>query len=212
MRDAIELGNPLLDEWWRIYGERRRDPFEEFGLEEGHRVLVERMRSREESRRRWAWGVPNEAVLDAIAEWGPVVEVGAGTGYWARLLSDRGVDVVACDVRPPPHPENGYHGDDAVPFFDVRAVGPEFAASHRDRTLLICWPPYDDPLAADAVEAHGGERLVYVGEGEGGCTADDRFFHVLDRDFRLVREMRVPRWDWVRDGAFFYCRVNPCGI
>jgi hypothetical protein len=32
-----------------------------------------------------------------------VVEVGAGTGYWAALLRARGVDVVAYDVRPPQH-------------------------------------------------------------------------------------------------------------
>lgn len=31
----------------------------------------------------------------------PVVEMGAGTGYWAALLQQRGVDVVALDRHPP---------------------------------------------------------------------------------------------------------------
>jgi hypothetical protein len=47
--------------------------------------------------------VPTEPALGAIAEASPhgVVEVGAGTGYWARLLHDCGVDVVAYDLAPP---------------------------------------------------------------------------------------------------------------
>ena len=47
------------------------------------------------------FGVPNEAALALVAKYGPLVEVGAGTGYWAALLRARGVDVDAYDVQPP---------------------------------------------------------------------------------------------------------------
>ena len=52
--------------------------------------------------RRYAYGIPTTEALDAVAAAAPsgIVEVGAGTGYWARLLHDRGVEVVA--LRPPP--------------------------------------------------------------------------------------------------------------
>lgn len=49
----------------------------------------------------YAFGVPTDAALDAIAARGPVVELGAGTGYWAALLRQAGCDVVAYDITPP---------------------------------------------------------------------------------------------------------------
>ena len=46
-----------------------------------------------------SWAVPSAEALEVIAQvsGGRVVEVGAGTGYWAWLLTRRGVDVVAVD-------------------------------------------------------------------------------------------------------------------
>ncbi len=46
---------------------------------------------------RYGFSVPTDEALQLIASVSPqwVVEVGAGTGYWARLLNDVGVDVVA---------------------------------------------------------------------------------------------------------------------
>jgi hypothetical protein len=35
--------------------------------------------------------------LAAIARYAPIVEMGAGTGYWARCLRERGIDAVAYD-------------------------------------------------------------------------------------------------------------------
>jgi hypothetical protein len=48
-----------------------------------------------------AWAVPSEAALNRILECGPVVEVGAGTGYWAALLANRGGNIIAYDIAPP---------------------------------------------------------------------------------------------------------------
>jgi hypothetical protein len=45
--------------------------------------------------RLYAFAAPNEAALCALAALGPLVEVGAGAGYWARLLKMRGAQVGA---------------------------------------------------------------------------------------------------------------------
>lgn len=50
---------------------------------------------------KYAFAVPNERALQVIAYYSPVVEVGAGTGYWAGLLRKRGVEVIAVDIAPP---------------------------------------------------------------------------------------------------------------
>ena len=54
----------------------------------------------EEAQEKYAWAIPNEKALMAISEFAPIIEMGAGAGYWARLLRDRGVEIEAydCDV------------------------------------------------------------------------------------------------------------------
>ena len=56
--------------------------------------------------------IPTEGALQAIADLKmPVVEVGCGSGYWARLLRGRGVDVLAYDLHPPKPLETGASSD-----------------------------------------------------------------------------------------------------
>ena len=47
----------------------------------------------------FAFGVPSEEICEAIAAHTPIVELGAGTGYWAAMLARRGADVPAFDCR-----------------------------------------------------------------------------------------------------------------
>ena len=53
-------------------------------------------------RRMYAWSVPCEEALRSIAQASPngVLELGAGTGYWASLLRSRGVPVACYDRVP----------------------------------------------------------------------------------------------------------------
>lgn len=48
---------------------------------------------------RFAWAVPTDEAILAIAELGPIVEIGAGTGYWAWLLEQAGAEVLAFDAE-----------------------------------------------------------------------------------------------------------------
>jgi hypothetical protein len=129
---------------------------------------------------RYAWSIPSPGDMqwlkDLLGEQG-VVEVGAGSGYWAWQMAQSGIDTVAYDPHPP-GPENRfathrmYH---PVGDRDHSAV-----EQHPDRALLLCWPPYASDMAELALKAYGGDVLIYVGEAAGGCTADDGFFGLLD--------------------------------
>jgi len=46
---------------------------------------------------KYAWAIPDERALKICSEFGPIIEVGAGKGYWAWLLKQRGVDIIAFD-------------------------------------------------------------------------------------------------------------------
>ena len=50
--------------------------------------------------RLYSFATPTPPALDLLASLGDIVEVGAGTGYWAAALRARGVGVLAFDIAP----------------------------------------------------------------------------------------------------------------
>ena len=138
---------------------------------------------RAESIARFGFAIPSDEALEAIARCSPhgVVEVGAGTGYWAAVLQQRGVDVVAFDIEPAPSSKNPWFAG-AHPWHPVDQGDHHVVEGHSERTLLIVWPTKNEIWAAAAAEEYhavGGQCLVFVGEGPGGRTGDDAFHAVL---------------------------------
>ena len=131
---------------------------------------------------RYAFAIPTDQALDGIRLRSPggVVEIGAGTGYWARALDQRGVDVEAFDIEPAPSPANTWFAG-TPPWYPVQRADHNVAGDRPGRTLLIVWPTKNEVWASAAVERYfeaGGACVAYVGEGPGGHTGDD-VFHAL---------------------------------
>ena len=170
----------------------------------------------------FSFAIPNKPALEAIARYGPVVELGAGTGYWCKLLRDRGVDVVAYDLHPPT-------ADLANRFFSQSHAevleGDEqvlAGGNHADRTLFLCWPNNDvaaDDWDARCLKLYGGGTVVHVGElrghsrvpigaplaqadGEGapsGVTTSLACQLALEKGFELVETVGLPNWHFTSD-------------
>jgi hypothetical protein len=157
--------------------------------------------------RRYAFGVPNRAALEAIARHAPIVELGAGTGYWAYLLRNRGVDIVAYDLAPPDRVPNAYKFEPRT-WTEVLPGGVEVLAQHAGRALFLCWPGYRDTFAGEALAAYSGSVLIYVGEGPGGNTADQAFFDRLRRDWAAGERIAIPRWSGAHDALSIYYRQH----
>ena len=126
----------------------------------------------------YSWSIPSPGdiawILERAAGRG-IVEPGAGAGYWAWQLAQAGADVAAYE---PQDPADNHHVDGG-PWFPVQRGDHTAVAAHPDRSLLLCWPTYADPWAAEALAAYEGDQLFYAGEGEGGCCADGEFFEAL---------------------------------
>lgn len=168
-------------------------------------------KAREQCCNRYGWAVPDERALAAIQLASPngVVEVGAGRGYWAALLARRGVDVVAYDLHPPRGRRarrNGYFRQPGL-YFPVRRGDARWSAKrHPDRTLLLVWPPYTEPVASDALRAYRGRTVAYLGEGPGGCTGDDVFHDRLDREWEETSAVDIPSWWGINDRLYLFRR------
>lgn len=149
---------------------------------------------------RYAWAIPSDLVIEKMVEFSPkYVEIGAGQGYWAKALTEAGAKVYAYD--------DGSWKYRPV-WFDVQEGGPEKIRDHvdADTALLLVWPDYEGNLASDSLETYlqeGGDKLVYVGEQEYGCTANDKFFEDLEA-MTLEDVERIPRWYGLNDRAYFY--------
>lgn len=156
----------------------------------------------------FSWAVPNTRALDVLAAHAPLVECGAGMGYWAALLRARGVDIVAYDAAPPGLAKNAYHRARRAPWTEVeRASSVSAARRHRDRTLVLCWPPYgDDASSYDVMRAYRGDTLIYIGEPDEGATGSVRFRRELARNWTLSQAVALPRWPRLRDTLMVYRR------
>lgn len=177
--------NPYFDEWRALTA----------GTADARLMTAATQRQRLIAR--YGYAVPDEWALDVIAAHAPIVELGAGAGYWAALLRARSVDVVALDAAPP------------TATTGVAELGPRWTTvlsgdatalgEYPDRTLLLCWPPLDDPMAHRALACYPGNTIIYVGEGRGGCCADETFFAALESGWRLTDAHAIPTWPMISD-------------
>lgn len=155
--------------------------------------------------RRFAWAIPDNQALHEISQFTSCVcEIGAGTGYWAYMLSQCKVSVVAYDLYVPGRDNNQYGHKQT--YFDVQPGDVLSINHHHNRALMLCWPPYQNTMCEAILELFHGEKVIYIGEGEGGCTGTDKFHEMLDTGFKLVEIIDIPQWDGIHDSVYLYER------
>lgn len=211
--EACEDGNPYLTEWFAAAALSRRVSAlfnvsrEEWeaayrkSLEDGTHEYA----ARPQLVGKYAWAIPCRAALDVLAKHAPLVEMGAGTGYWTWLLRKRGVDVAAFDQDPPPSGANHWHAG-SESWTKIEIGGPSALACFAGHTLFLCWPPYADPMAAECLKLYRGNRLVFVGEGQGGCTGDHTFWSLLNDGWEQIEEVTIPQFNGLHDYMQVFAR------
>ncbi len=183
-------------------------------------------RVRETAVKRWSWTVTDpasvqfvyehvngdlpEAMSDVVGK--SVLDPMAGTGYWAYLLGQLGVDCLAYDEYPPQESltNNHWHprAEQFVTVLPGDAVSVTTVRGTKDRTLLLAWPPYSDSIGYLTLDAFRGDRLIYIGELEGGCCADDKFFAELDQNWKQVDWHRPVQYFGIHDVISVYDRIR----
>lgn len=169
-------------------------------------------KSRDAMKMQYGFAIPNREAIEAIKPYSPILEAGAGTGYWAEVLRRSGIDVLAVDNRSGTYsfsnndsaPLDPYNGQ---PILDADAV--KEIPKHPKRNLFLCWPDYGTSFAFDCLSIFQrclGRYVIYIGEGEGGCTGDDAFHEVLQSDFKEVVSVDIPQWRGLHDYLAVYER------
>ena len=192
------VDNPLLDEFARYYDMERAASDIYYIPDHDYWLNWTRLRLQ------YALAIPTEGAIKLIAEHGPVVEVGAGLGYWAYVLSQIGCDVVAYDTCPGRTDVEFIKDNEFTLWFDVQQCDEAFVPP-ADRSLFLCWPPNGSPMAFNALTRYQGDTLIYIGEGRGLACADDKFFDELLK-WRLLTDYALPQFDGLHDCLEIYKR------
>ena len=132
-----------------------------------------------------------------------VLEVASGSGFVSKYLSDAGVNIRATDIcywdwkksiGKNPRPLE-FLKDHPIELID----GISAIEKYKDETdmVLMTWPPLGSSFAANVLNDCIKYKLplIYCGEDWGGCTADDDFFELADKECiirNICTETNVP--------------------
>lgn len=112
---------------------------------------------------KFAWACPDLRALEICKSFAPLIEIAAGKGYWAFLLKQMEVDVIAYDKL-----TAGAVGN----WTDVQKGGSEVLnwrkGKHKDvakgRNLFLCYPDQTEEVAQRCLNQFEGDVIIHVGE------------------------------------------------
>jgi putative heme degradation protein len=129
----------------------------------------------------------------------------AGCGALSKVLKDKEVDIIATDNftwdgRANWNTDKNYWTD----IENIDAI--EAIEKYKDRDIVIMSWAYMDDVAYKSLlkmrEVNPDMIMVVIGEGEGGCTADDGFFNecieIESKDIDYIN-LLYPRWNAIYD-------------
>ena len=161
----------------------------------------------------WSFAVPNDAAIQKLVALSPILEMGAGTGYWGWLVQQAGGCIDMFDIAPPGmHNCYNMYGftKTYAPVKQGTSITVEFP-EYKDHTLLLCWPSNRSVFAEWCLKKFQGQRFVYVGEHYDGCCATPEFFERIAKDWVQVAHINIPQWWGCEDAMWVYERRQQDG-
>ncbi len=152
----------------------------------------------------FSWAIPSKPAINLIKQFVDediVLEINAGLGLWSKLLQDEGTNIIATDPYEYKDKTSYTTVVRADHFESINKFGNEA------NVLMTCWPDYNKNYAAEALDIFKGNKLIYIGESWGGCTADDSFHASLNKIWQLKETEAIPQWTGLRDRLHLYTRA-----
>jgi hypothetical protein len=161
----------------------------------------------------YSFTIPYHDILAKIASYSPIVEIGAGSGYWARCLTEMGADVLAFDSHPPGtmspwewHKSNAWYDDS---WYGIIKGDESEAAHYPDRTLFMAWPMPMNLMAYNALAGYknaGGKTVIYIGDPHPASSGDEHFYRML-YEHKEIETSDLYSWPGIREKLLIYSLV-----
>lgn len=157
--------------------------------------------------RRFSWAIPDDNAINKIHNFSNrIVEIGAGNGYWAYMLNHNLKTEIVCYDLDPPTDHDSEFMDEGIYYKILKGSHEVLENYDTNYTLLLCWPPWDNPMAVECLRAFKGTKVIYIGEPRGGCTGTDDFFDELEDKWELHDNVYIPNFEGMNDELYFYVR------
>jgi hypothetical protein len=162
---------------------------------------------REEFIGRLGFSLVTQEIVDYIVGYRrPVLSIGCGSGFVEHVLTQSGCMVVATDNYARQYSREWEPG-----FISIENISAQDAVcKYHGYDVFVSWPCYAEQWAYEAAKnMKVGNYLYYIGEGYGGCTADDDFHDLLYTDFVLQENTpSLPQFSGLHDEFFHYIKVK----
>jgi hypothetical protein len=135
---------------------------------------------------KYSWGIPNNNALNEISKYQPITEIGAGLGYWSKLLQDRGVNIFPFDIDLPSKDERW---TTVYKFYKKTNINPY-------SSLMMCWIPKD--ISIKISNKYNGNIILWIGES------------IKFNNFEIKNIIQIPKWNGFQDCLYIFKRnINP---
>lgn len=153
----------------------------------------------------FSWSIPSlEALLLISQECFDIIEIYSGTGYWASLLNKLGCQIKCLDNYSwKEYSDNQTFGKHYI----VNNIENYSLTSFENCNLMISWPPYGDEYCTEYLKKINPNKLIYIGEVEGGCCGSDSFFQEIDKNYKEIKSLKLYRWSGINDWLIIYEKI-----
>jgi len=175
-------------------------------LDNNRDVWLEQARQRDYVIKQYGFAIPCKEAIEELCKYQPLIEVGAGSGYWTWLLNRCDINCIASDNC------SGFNNILTHASYDCefkKLDGAEAVTQYPSHNVLMVWPSYHEPWSEAVLKAmQPGQVLLSVTEGAHGCCATKKFFNLLSMGFEELNYVRLPQWDGIHDGLYVHKRLD----
>lgn len=137
-----------------------------------------------------------------------IIELGAGTGWLSHQLQKNNIDITPIDKKI----KNNDYGFNTTYTDILECDAIEYLKKNNNYdTVILSWPNYSEDFAYEVLKnIPKGKELIYIGEREGGCTANDDFFNlladktILNKDITNQINKNSLSWKGIHDKWYVY--------
>lgn len=142
-----------------------------------------------------------------------VLEVGAGTGFLSNCLHNNGINITSIDLET----TNNKYGFQKMHHNIIEGDAVKYLKKNLKSysTVLMSWPNYSNDFAYNILKVmEPNQSLIYIGESFGGCTANDKFFNLLEKKAKINvtatenYQANHVSWPCIHDKVYVYDITN----
>ena len=73
---------------------------------------------------------------------------------------------------------------------------------YPERIVFMSWPHFCSDVSSDVAKRFPNDMMIYIGEDDGGCCANDLFFEIMDQYDKET--YNILQWSDLHDRVFIY--------